>query len=222
MVLFTRRNNEKTVIIPLVLLFIFLGSLVPFQPINLMAAALQTQKPTESQLTLTLSVPVKPAATPVKLAPKKIIRESRLLIPRINVDTNIKNMGLTSDGAMAVPDSNSSVGWYSLGTRPGEVGSAVIGGHNRWNKRAAVFVRLDQLVKGDLVSIVDAQGVSMSFVVRETRTYNPTDDGTSVFLSKSGAHLNLITCSGVWDPSTQSYTTRLVVFTDAIETAQKS
>jgi LPXTG-site transpeptidase (sortase) family protein len=146
-------------------------------------------------------------------------RTARLTISSIGVDAVIRDMGLTPDGDMAVPDSTVDVGWFGLGIRPGQQGSAVIGGHNRWDNVSAVFERLDQLQAGDVVSVTDLQGVSSHFVVREMRTYNPTDDATEIFSTSGGVHLNLITCSGVYDPSTKTYTKRLVVFTDALQLA---
>lgn len=52
-------------------------------------------------------------------------------------------------------------------------------------------------------------------MVRELRTYGPKDDVTNVFNSSDGqAHLNLITCEGIWDKASKSYSKRLVIFTD--------
>ena len=145
-----------------------------------------------------------------------------LTIPSIGVNASIQNVGMTPEGAMAIPDSTVAVGWYSPGPRPGEIGSAVIGGHNRWHDTTAVFLRLEEVQIGDVISVVDAQGISTAFVVRETRLYNPTDDAAEIFTSADGTHLNLITCSGVLDPATNSYTKRFVVFTDLKETTLAS
>lgn len=150
------------------------------------------------------------------------ISEAHLKIPRIGVDAVIKDMGLTFDGAMAVPGNSIEVGWFSLGTRPGDIGSAVIGGHNNWDSKAGVFADLNQLQKGDVLSVVDAKGVSVSFVVRDIRTYDATDTNTGIFDSKSGVHLNLITCSGGWDPLTKSATKRLVIFTDMVQATNEN
>lgn len=151
---------------------------------------------------------------PVTLAVAPVSVGARLNISSIGVTASIQDMGMTPEGAMAVPDNTVEVGWYSPGTRPGNTGSAVIGAHNRWNNSVGVFSRLEELNTGDIVTVIDAQNVSMSFVVRETRVYNPTDDATEVFTSAGGSHLNLITCSGTWDPTTNTYTKRFVVFTD--------
>lgn len=161
-------------------------------------------------------VTVQPKA--IVAAPKlvKQIPQAHLKIPSLNVDAVIKDTGLTSTGAMVVPSNNVEVGWFGLGTRPGDIGSAVIGAHNRFNSAAGVFAHLDQLQKGDVLSVVSAKGITTSFVVRDMQMFDATDTNSGIFDSESGAHLNLVTCSGDWNSLTKSYTKRLVIFTDAI------
>ena len=163
-----------------------------------------------------LSAPVASAATiPQKTTSAKV--EAHLEIPKIKVKAVIKDMGVTAQGVMAIPGNRVDVGWWGKGTVPGQVGSAVFGGHNEWGNGAGVFADLHLLKTGDTMSVVDKNGHSTSFVVREIRTYNATDIDNGIFLSASGIHLNLITCSGTWDPKTKSYTKRLVVFTDVVQ-----
>lgn len=141
----------------------------------------------------------------------------RLRIPAINVDAKIQHVGVTSKGAMEVPNNAVDVGWFNLGPLPGEKGSAVIAGHfDGENGKAGVFTNLYKLKKGDKLYIKDGRGVIIAFVVRESRTYSPgyADD---VFISSDGTHLNLITCDGVWDGAKKSYNKRLVVFADILQ-----
>ncbi|MEO5499212.1 MAG: class F sortase [Candidatus Saccharimonadales bacterium] len=140
----------------------------------------------------------------------------RLLIPNINVNAAIEQMGLTPEGDMDSPDSPDNTGWYRAGPRPGEIGNAVIDGHFGWkNAKPAVFDKLHTLKKGDLVLVEDESKNSHTFVVTEIRFFGPDDDATEVFQSTDNrAHLNLITCQGVWNKDLRSYSTRLVVFAD--------
>jgi LPXTG-site transpeptidase (sortase) family protein len=140
----------------------------------------------------------------------------RLKIPEINIDAAIEDAGLTPQGTMGVPAGPANAAWFDLGPRPGENGSAVIAGHEGWkNGIPAVFDNLFQLKKGDKVYIEDAKGTSSTFVVREVRTYDQNGDASAVFGSGDGkAHLNLITCEGIWNAAQKSYSDRLVVFTD--------
>lgn len=141
----------------------------------------------------------------------------RLKIPKINVDAAIEQSGLTSDGDMQEPAKIQNVGWYKFGPHPGNNGSAVVGGHYGWsNKGTSVFNTLHTLNKGDLVYIEDDKGAIATFIVRELRTYNRDAAAPEVFgSSDEKAHLNLVTCDGVWQKSLQTYTDRLVVFTDS-------
>jgi LPXTG-site transpeptidase (sortase) family protein len=141
----------------------------------------------------------------------------RLLIPKINVDAAIEYVGLTSRGAMAVPAGPADVGWFDLGPRPGEDGSAVIDGHEGWKDGIrAVFDDLYKLRVGDKVYIEDEQNVTTTFVVSRIQTYEQNGDASSVFGSSDGkSYLNLITCEGTWNTAQKNYSNRLVVFTEA-------
>lgn len=141
----------------------------------------------------------------------------RLKIPRINVDAPIKSVGVTPQGAMDVPKGPADVAWFNLGPRPGEIGSAVLAGHfGPWkNGKGSVFDNLYKLKKWDKVYIKDGNGITITFIVREIRKYNSDADASDVFSSSDGkAHLNLITCEGVWDKIKKTYSKRLIVFTD--------
>ncbi|MDO8573715.1 MAG: class F sortase [Candidatus Daviesbacteria bacterium] len=139
----------------------------------------------------------------------------RLTIPAINVNAGIQYVGVNPKGEMEVPSNTVDVGWFKLGALPGEKGSAVIAGHiNGKNGEEGVFYNLYKLKEGDKLHIEDDKGISTTFIVRESRTYNP-GYAEDVFSSNDKARLNLITCDGVWDGVKKSYTKRLVVFADA-------
>lgn len=138
----------------------------------------------------------------------------RLTIPRIHVDAPILYMGLTPTGDMDVPADLVNVGWYKYGPHPGDVGSAVIAGHLEGYKDLGVFIDLIKLQKGDTLSILNDRGVTTTFAVRELKSYPQKDRPSEIFHSEDGAHLNLITCTGVWNNTTKRYSERLVVFAD--------
>lgn len=155
-------------------------------------------------------------ATVIKKSDPGVELPLRLKIPVINVDTAVYSAGLTSDGTMDIAKNPDKVAWYEFGPRPGEIGSAVIAGHYGWiGDKGSVFNDIHKLKKGDELSVTDKKGTVIVFIVREIREYNPESDDTTVFKSNDGkSHLNLITCSGVWENNVQSYSNRLVVFTD--------
>lgn len=138
----------------------------------------------------------------------------KLIIPKIHVDANVLYMGLTQTGDMDVPADLVNVGWYKYGPHPGDVGSAVIAGHLEGYKDLGVFIDLIKLQKGDNLTILDDRGVTTTFVVRESKSYPQKDRPSEIFHSEDGAHLNLITCTGIWNNTTKRYSERLVVFAD--------
>ncbi len=156
------------------------------------------------------------ASSPVKIS-VPLNTPLRLTIPTLKIDTAIESVGMTSQGAMGVPKNIGNVAWFNLGPKPGEEGSAVIAGHLDWYGRLkAAFKNLNKLKPGDKMYVKNSQGKTISFVVREIRTYKSDADATAIFSSETGTHLNLITCAGVWNKAKKSYTKRLVIFTDLL------
>ena len=162
------------------------------------------------------NVPVVDTSVPLTGQETSVGSPIRLLVPKISVNAAIENVGVASDGSMDIPKGPNDVAWFQFGPRPGEVGSAVIAGHFGWkNNTPAVFDDIDTLKKGDLLVVEDDTGATTTFIVREIRLFDPKADAEEVFHSSDGkAHLNLVTCEGVWDTVSKSYSKRLVVFAD--------
>ena len=144
----------------------------------------------------------------------------RLKIPKLNVDAGFQYNGI-KDGVMEIPNNIVDVGWFTGSVHPGEKGVAIVTGHVAQIRggimtKPGVFYNLSELRAGDTIDVLNDKGESVTFVVRESRSYDPTADATDVFTSKDGgAHLNLITCEGTWNPAKTSFSQRLVVFADA-------
>jgi len=104
-------------------------------------------------------------------------------------------------------------GWYALGPRPGDPGSAVILGHVDSKRGPAVFYRLRELRPGDQIAITRADGSSVRFAVQRTAQYDkrrfPTDD---VYYPTLAPALRLVTCGGQFDFTTGHYRSNIIVF----------
>ena len=146
----------------------------------------------------------------------------RLKIPIIGVDTAVEDAYITPDGRMDVPAGSVNVAWYALGPRPGQIGSAVIGGHYGIdNGIPRVFYNLDKIKVGDKAYVLDDNGNTLAFQVTSIRLFGRNDDSTPVFISTDGkARLNIITCEGIWNRIDDSYPERRVVFAEAITETQ--
>ncbi|MCE9549197.1 class F sortase [Candidatus Nomurabacteria bacterium] len=140
-------------------------------------------------------------------------------IPQIGIDANIEYVGLTGEGAMDVPKGPAEVAWFKYRARPGEPGTAIMAGHSGWkDDEEAVFDNLYKLKKGDKIYVKSLNGAEVVFVVNKMLTYGPNETVPDVFSSNDGkAHLNLVTCSGIWSKIDKSHSNRLVVFTDKEE-----
>lgn len=172
--------------------------------------------PSHGDVHAALKRPVRPSV--IRQAPPVPDVPVRLKIPGIGVDAAVESVGITPKGAMDVPKNVDNVGWYNLGVRPGDKGSAVFAGHLDWyDGKTAVFQHLDKLGVGDVLSIETDQGKILPFVVREIRAFKQHETAIEVFKKSEGRHLNLITCGGIWDTFRKMYSERLVIFTDAVD-----
>ncbi len=141
----------------------------------------------------------------------------KLKIPKIGVDAKIQYVGLTDSGDLDVPSNYTDVGWYKLGVRPGNPGSAVMDGHlSGRGGLSAVFLNLEKLKKDDKVTVIDNKGETIVFSVTKTKKYSYDERPDEVFKSQSGTNLNLITCAGDWSAAQRNFSKRTVVFTTIV------
>jgi sortase A len=140
----------------------------------------------------------------------------RLIIPALNINANVQDVGLTVAGAMGTPNNFTDVAWYKLGPEPGQLGSAVIDGHvDNGLSLAGVFKHLVDIKVGDDVYVQEKDDSKLHFIVTDIESY-PYQDAPSpqIFTQTDAARLNLITCEGVWVPAGRTYDHRLVVYTE--------
>ena len=143
----------------------------------------------------------------------------KLLIPKLEIDTDVQHVGVTKSGNMAAPNNFVDVGWWKYGTIPGEKGSAVMAGHeDNALSLDGVFKRLGDLEKGDDVYVVDKSGEKKHFRVIDTEIY-PYNDAPldKIFHTDDSSYLVLITCAGDWIPEAKTNDKRLVVYAELVE-----
>ena len=140
----------------------------------------------------------------------------RLEIARIGVSTGLQRLGKDRHGAVEVPSGPhrwDTAGWYAAGTRPGDPGSAVILGHVDSTSGPAVFYRLRELRRGDLVEVVRADGTRARFAVQRVEEYPkarfPTAD---VYYPTLTPMLRLVTCGGAFNHKVGHYVDNVIVF----------
>lgn len=105
-------------------------------------------------------------------------------------------------------------GWYEPGPEPGERGPAVIAGHVDSTDGPAIFYRLRELRRGNLIYIRRADGSLVRFRVEGLERWPKSEFPTRrVFGTKSRISvLRLVTCSGNFDRSTGHYVDNTIVY----------
>ena len=140
---------------------------------------------------------------------------ARIQIEAIGVDAPLESLGLDADQRIGVPEDWQNAGWYDVGFRPGETGSAVISGHYDTDQgEAAVFYRLGELDSGDEIVVSYPDGEVYEFVVdgqrmAEAETVD-ADTWDAIFGPSDTPRLSLITCDGVWNETLGGYDQRLI------------
>ncbi|MBT2686309.1 class F sortase [Bacillus sp. ISL-37] len=156
-----------------------------------------------------------PASTS-KPSAKKVNQEKgmvplNLTIASIELDAKIIPVGLQEDGAMEVPEDVMEIGWYTKGAMPGENGNVVLAGHVDNYLGKGVFFDLEDVSLDDEVVISDSKN-SLRYKIVKIESY-PYDDGPieEIFGFTSQKRLQLITCTGWFNPLTKNHEERLVV-----------
>jgi hypothetical protein len=158
---------------------------------------------------------------PARPAPRRLVdvvdreaaRPRHVDIPAIGVSAAVIPLGLESDGTMQTPKKWGDTGWYEPGNEPGERGPAVIAGHIDSTSGAAVFYRLRDLRRGNLIRVRRADGSVVRFRVEGLERWpKATFPTRRVFGRTPISTLRLVTCGGSFDSSTGHYLDNTIVY----------
>jgi len=155
---------------------------------------------------------------PSKQAPSTIPKQlsivpNKIMIPSVNIKSDVDPVGVLSDGQMDVPKSPERVGVW-IGINPGQKGNAVIAGHVDNYTGPAVFYPLKKIKPGDPVIVSNDAGVYLVFKVTAIESYPASDAPLERIFGKANEErLNLITCTGKYNRQKKEHEKRLVVFT---------
>lgn len=157
----------------------------------------------------------RPAASGDGQRPVSMALPVGVVIPKVEIESDLEELGLTAEGSVAAPEDYARAGWFAAGIRPGQRGPAVIAGHLDSTTGPAVFSRLGELVPGDEVFVDREDGQRLRFVVTRTEQVSKGAFPThAVYGPTTGAELRLVTCGGVFDRSTRHYLDNIVVYAE--------
>jgi hypothetical protein len=144
-------------------------------------------------------------------------RTGHIRIPAIGVDSSLIPRGLNPDSSLDVPKDWGVAGWFEGGPFPGDPGPAVVVGHVDSTSGPAVFYRLRELRRGDVIVVWRKGGLRSRFRVESLRWFPKSSFPTKlVYGAIATPALRLITCGGAFDQSTGHYEDNLVVFASPI------
>jgi len=143
----------------------------------------------------------------------------RLIIPKLGVNSRVLSLGLKANNELKTPNTIYDTGWYNKSAKPGEQGATLIDGHVHGPTKPGVFYGLKKLGAGDKIQLERGDGKLLTYKVVKTQVYDAANTDmaaalTAITPGKPG--LNLITCTGQLDRTTNHYNERILVFAEQI------
>ncbi|MBR3052430.1 class F sortase [Candidatus Saccharibacteria bacterium] len=132
------------------------------------------------------------------------------------INARVLPMGVNNKGELDTPRNIFDVGWYESSGKPGQGGTLLIDGHNGGPHVHGVFKDLPSLTEGDEIVVERGDGVTFKYSVAESVAVLLSDsDGymaTALRSPKVGKEsITLISCTGEWSQSQQTYLSRQFV-----------
>jgi hypothetical protein len=154
-----------------------------------------------------------PSPETVDLVDRDAPPPRRIRIPAIGVSAPVIPLHLEPDGTMQTPSNFADTGWFKPGHEPGERGPAVIVGHVDSTTGPAVFYRLRDLRRGNVISVVRGDGSVVRFRIEGLERWPKSSFPSGrVFGRTRISTLRLVTCSGSFDSSTGHYVDNTIVY----------
>ncbi len=141
-------------------------------------------------------------------------RPRYLTIDKIGVSkARVLAMGVTAAGELDTPQNIFDVGWYIASGKPGQGGTMIIDGHNGGPHVLGVFKSTPKLSEGDIITIERGDGEIFNYSVVENKAVSLDD--ADVYMATAAKSpvagkesVTLITCTGEWSQSQQTYLSR--------------
>jgi hypothetical protein len=139
---------------------------------------------------------------------------TRLTFPGLGITTSVLPVGVDDAGNLSIPDDPQLLGWWQDGAAPGDgAGAVVIDGHlDSYQRGLGFFVNLQRLQPGDPVAVDGREGARTDWTVDSATLYPRDELPYDQLFSRDGPpRLVLITCGGVFDKVSHSYSDNLVI-----------
>lgn len=137
----------------------------------------------------------------------------KITISSIGVDAFVQKVGIDQNNQVGVPNNIFLVGWFVETVHPGEKGLSVIDGHVVGRVNDGIFKDLGKVSKGDRIAVQLGNDTIINYEVMGSKSAVVKESVNIIFSQnpKVARQLNLVTCSGRYNPKTRSYDERLTV-----------
>lgn len=218
-----RRSKLQVALIALAVAIVLAGGYISFLGIRanhtaqVQAAKLtqQANNAAKSSGSSTAPSTIKPSAAAVANYAVAPNLPRYIIIPKLGVNAEVRSVGLTSSGALGVPDNVYYTDWYNESALPGQQGAMLIDGHvSSWTTHG-VFYGIKTLVAGDLIKVERGDGTIFTYVVVKNHVFplGKVDMQSAITPIVPGQPgLNLITCTGDVIPGTSQFNERILVY----------
>ena len=166
-----------------------------------------------------ISGPGTSSATLGSLTQRVMLQPDRIQIPALGVDAPVIAAGVTSAGALEVPENVTQAAWYQVGSAPSQPGTAIIAAHVDYAGKLGLFNALHTLPTGSLIEITDSAGRVHQFRTTTGSLAPKSDPSTVEALAAASAaagkpQLALITCGGDLNSAAHTYYDNYVLLAD--------
>ncbi|WP_433512728.1 class F sortase [Nonomuraea sp. CA-143628] len=133
-------------------------------------------------------------------------------IPSIEVEAPLMKLGLSKDGEVELPpyEKPKMAGWYTGSAVPGDKGASVIIGHVDTKTAPAVFFKLRQVRKGEIVKVERSDGKVVKYKVDSVEQVSKEHFPAKRVYIEDG--LKLVTCGGKFDYAKGEYVDNIIVY----------
>lgn len=145
----------------------------------------------------------------------------RIVVRAVDLDARVRPVGVTEEGALAVPSDPAVAGWYRFGPVPGSThGSSVLVGHVDSDTGAlGEFASLYDVKPGNRVEVRRAGAEPARYRVAGRSTVPKDGLPSSAFRRSGPPVLTLITCAPPYIPEEGGYQANLIVTAEPLPTA---
>lgn len=136
----------------------------------------------------------------------------RILIPEIGAEGFVQQVGVDESGAIDVPDNIHMAGWYNQSSNVGDLGLSIIAGHVRGYTTSGIFEQLTHLDPGQQFEVEMGDRSIKKFEIFKAKTVPVEDSLLAMYERTEKSQLNLITCAGDFNSTSETYADRHIVY----------